>query len=109
MQLTPPGSASSIQFGVGVTSAAPGSLRGRYLVVDDIQAARAELAERGAEVGEVFHEARSGARFRPAGASGREPGPSADRQTYASFLSFDDPDGDGWIVQEITTGLPGRE
>jgi catechol 2,3-dioxygenase-like lactoylglutathione lyase family enzyme len=83
--------------------------RGAYLVVDDIEAARAELAERGAPVSEVFHESRLGARFRPVGAAEREPGPAGDRQTYGSFVSFDDPDGNGWIVQEITTRLPGRE
>jgi catechol 2,3-dioxygenase-like lactoylglutathione lyase family enzyme len=87
VQLTPPGSGGSIQFGVGLTSAAPGSLRGLYLVVDDIDAARTELAVRGAPISDVFHE----------------------RQTYGSFVSFDDPDGNGWIVQEITTRLPGRE
>ena len=109
VQLTPPGSGSSIQFGVGVTPAAPGSLRGTYLVVDDIEAARAELAERGVRVSDVFHESGLGARFRPVGDPGRQAGASADRQTYASFVSFDDPDGNGWIVQEITTRLPGRE
>ena len=109
VQLTPPGSGGSIQFGVGVTSAPPGSLRGVYLVVDDIEAARAELGERGAPVSEVFHEARLGARFRPEGAPGREPGAAGERKTYGSFVSFDDPDGNGWIVQEITTRLPGRE
>jgi catechol 2,3-dioxygenase-like lactoylglutathione lyase family enzyme len=109
VQLTPPGSGGSIQFGVGLTSAAPGSLRGAYLVVDDIAAAHNELVERGAQVSEVFHEARLGARFLPAGAAEREPGPAGDRQTYGSFVTFDDPDGNGWIVQEITTRLPGRE
>jgi catechol 2,3-dioxygenase-like lactoylglutathione lyase family enzyme len=109
VQLTPPGSGSSIQFGVGVTPAAPGSLRGTYLVVDDIDAARAELEQRGARVSEIFHESGLGARFRPVGDSDRQPGASADRQTYGSFVSFDDPDGNGWIVQEITTRLPGRE
>ena len=109
VQLTPPGSGGSIQFGVGLTSAPPGSLRGLYLVVDDIAAARAELAARGAEVSEIFHEARLGARFRPVGDAERVPGPDIERQTYSSFLSFDDPDGNGWIVQEITTRLPGRD
>lgn len=108
VQLTPPGSGASVQFGVGLTSAPPGSLRGVYLVVDDVDAARAELAERGAQVGEVFHEARLGARFLPVGAAERAPGPSADRRTYGSFVTFDDPDGNNWIVQEITTRLPGR-
>jgi catechol 2,3-dioxygenase-like lactoylglutathione lyase family enzyme len=109
VQLTPPGSAASIQFGVGLTAAPPGSLRGAYLVVEDIEAARAELAERGAPVSAVFHEARLGARFLPEQAAGRAAGPAGDRKTYGSFLSFDDPDGNGWIVQEITTRLPGRE
>jgi len=109
VQLTPPGSGTSIQFGVGLTAAPPGSLRGAYLVVEDIEAARAELAERGAPISEVFHEARLGARFRPVGDAERVPGPDIERQTYSSFLSFDDPDGNGWIVQEITTRLPGRE
>ena len=109
VQLTPPGSPGSIQFGVGLTAAPPGSLRGTYLVVDDIHAARAELTERGAPVSEIFHEARLGGRFRPVGDAERDGGPSPDRQTYGSFLSFDDPDGNGWLVQEITSRLPGRE
>jgi catechol 2,3-dioxygenase-like lactoylglutathione lyase family enzyme len=109
VQLTPPGSAASIQFGVGLTAAPPGSLRGAYLVVEDIEAARAELAERGAPISAVFHEARLGARFLPEQAAGRAAGPAGERKTYGSFLSFDDPDGNGWIVQEITTRLPGRE
>ena len=75
VQLTPPGSGGSIQFGVGLTSAPPGSLRGVYLVVDDIDAARAELTQRGAPVSEIFHEARLGARFLPVGAAGREARP----------------------------------
>jgi catechol 2,3-dioxygenase-like lactoylglutathione lyase family enzyme len=109
VQLTPPGSGGSIQFGVGLTTAPPGSLRGLYLVVDDIEAARTELADRGAAVSEIFHEARLGDRFQPVGAAGRVPGPDTGRQTYSSFVSFDDPDGNGWLVQEITTRLPGRE
>ena len=109
VQLTPPGSGTSIQFGVGLTAAPPGSLCGAYLVVEDVEAARAELAERGAPVSAVFHEARLGARFLPEQAAGRAAGPAGDRKTYGSFLSFDDPDGNGWIVQEITTRLPGRE
>jgi catechol 2,3-dioxygenase-like lactoylglutathione lyase family enzyme len=109
VQLTPPGSTASVQFGVGLTPAPPGSLRGAYLVVDDIGRARAELVERGAQVSEVFHERRLGGRFQPVGADERQPGPATDRQTYGSFLTFDDPDGNGWIVQEITTRLPGRD
>jgi catechol 2,3-dioxygenase-like lactoylglutathione lyase family enzyme len=109
VQLTPPGSGASIQFGVGLTSAPPGSLRGTYLVVDDVEAARAELAGRGVRVSEIFHEAKLGARFLPVGATGRAAGPNSERRTYGSFATFDDPDGNGWIVQEITTRLPGRE
>jgi catechol 2,3-dioxygenase-like lactoylglutathione lyase family enzyme len=109
VQLTPPGSPCSIQFGIGLTAAPPGSLRGAYLVVDDVEAARVELADRGAKVSEIFHEAQLGARFRSVGAPEREPGPATERQTYGSFVSFDDPDGNGWIVQEITSRLPGRE
>jgi catechol 2,3-dioxygenase-like lactoylglutathione lyase family enzyme len=109
VQLTPPGSPCSLQFGIGLTAAPPGSSRGAYLVVDDVEAARAELADRGAQVSEIFHEAQLGARFRPVGDPEREPGPATERQTYGSFVSFDDPDGNGWIVQEITSRLPGRE
>ena len=111
VQLTPPGSACSIGLGTGLGAyeAPPGSLRGLHLVVDDIEAARAELAERGAPVSEIFHESGPGARFRPAGAPGRVPGPAQERATYQSFLSFDDPDGNGWVVQEITNRLPGRD
>ena len=109
VQLTPPGSGGSIQFGVGLTPAPPGSLRGLYLVVDDIEAARAELTERGAPVSEVFHEARLGGAVPARGRARAGTGPGDRRQTYGSFLSFDDPDGNGWIVQEITSRLPGRE
>lgn len=108
VQMTPPGSACSIQFGTDLTSAAPGSARGLYLVVSDIETARAQLVARGAEVSEVFHEAVPGARFEPIGATNRIPGAAAEHQTYGSFASFDDPDGNGWLLQEITTRLPGR-
>jgi catechol 2,3-dioxygenase-like lactoylglutathione lyase family enzyme len=106
VQLTPPGSACSVIFGTGITSALPGSAQGLQLVVDDIDAARAELAGRGAEVSEVFHDA--GGVFHHAGMLERVPGPAPDRKSYGSFASFTDPDGNAWFVQEITTRLPGR-
>ena len=106
VQLTPPGSACSIIFGTGITSAVPGSAEGLQLVVSDIDAARAELAAHGAEVSDVFHDA--GGVFHHAGTENRAAGPAADRRTYGSFVSFGDPDGNSWFVQEITTRLPGR-
>ena len=106
VQLTPPGSACSIIFGTGITTAAPGSAQGLQLTVTDIEAARAELASRGAEVSEVFHDA--GGVFHHAGTEGRAPGPAPDHKSYGSFASFSDPDGNGWLLQEITTRLPGR-
>ncbi|MFI6492396.1 VOC family protein [Streptomyces sp. NPDC050564] len=106
VQFTPPGSPASIIFGTGVTSAAPGSVEGLYLIVSDIEAARAELVDRGVEVSEVFHDA--GGVFHRAGTQGRVPGPDPERRSYASFASFSDPDGNGWVLQEITTRLPGR-
>jgi catechol 2,3-dioxygenase-like lactoylglutathione lyase family enzyme len=108
IQITPPGSSCSIQFGTDLTSAAPGSANGLYLIVSDIEAARTELSARGAEVSEVFHELELGARFHLVGASDRLRGPAPEHQTYASFASFADPDGNGWLLQEITTRLPGR-
>jgi predicted enzyme related to lactoylglutathione lyase len=108
VQFTPPGSACSIQFGAKLTSAAPGSAQSNYLAVSDIAAARAELAARGAAISEVFHPAHPGAQFQPAGASGRVSGPATDHATYSSFATFTDPDGNGWLVQEITARLPGR-
>ena len=100
VQFTPPGSPCSIHFGKGVTTAAPGSARGLYLVVSDIEAARAELVDRGVDVSEVFHRA----------APGQPPlsGPDPERRSYSSFASFSDPDGNGWLLQEITARLPGR-
>jgi catechol 2,3-dioxygenase-like lactoylglutathione lyase family enzyme len=93
VQLTPPGSACSIAImsGSGVTQAPPGSAQGLHLIVPDIDAARAELVERGADVGEVFH----------MGESGQERGPDPARQDYNSFLPFSDPDGNAWLVQEV--------
>jgi catechol 2,3-dioxygenase-like lactoylglutathione lyase family enzyme len=105
VQFTPPGSGCSIQFGTNIASDAPGSAQGLYLVVLDIEAAREELIARGVEVGEVFHEGAPGARFHD---SGRVPGPAPDRATYGSFAAFSDPDGNGWLLQEIATRLPGR-
>jgi catechol 2,3-dioxygenase-like lactoylglutathione lyase family enzyme len=100
LQYTPPGSACSIHFGKGVTPAAPGSAQGLFLVVTDIVAARAELVDRGIGVSEVFHVAGPG---RPP-VSGRDP----EGRSYASFVSFSDPDGNTWLLQEITQRFPGR-
>jgi predicted enzyme related to lactoylglutathione lyase len=105
VQFTPPGSGCSIQFGDKVTSAAPGSVESLYLVVSDVQATRDALVARGAAVGEVFHERSLGGRFNP---DGRISGPAPDGATYGSFATFSDPDGNGWLIQEITTRLPGR-
>jgi catechol 2,3-dioxygenase-like lactoylglutathione lyase family enzyme len=108
VQFTPPGSACSIQFGTSMTSASPGSAQGLYLIVTDIEAGRAALVARGVEVSEVFHAGTPGAQFQPAGASGRVRGPAPDHDSYRSFATFSDPDGNGWLLQEITTRLPGR-
>ena len=101
-----PGSDAAIIFGDGVTSAAPGSIDGLQLVVSDIEAARAELAGRGVDISEVFHDA--GGVFHHAGTEARVPGPAPERGSYGSFASFSDPDGNGWILQEVTARLPGR-
>jgi catechol 2,3-dioxygenase-like lactoylglutathione lyase family enzyme len=106
VQLTPPGSASSVIFGTGVSSAAPGSAQGLHLVVADIDAARADLVSRGAEVSEVFHDV-TGV-FHHAGTAARVAGPAPEHASYGSFVSFEDPDGNGWLIQEISTRLPGR-
>ncbi len=103
VQFTPPGSGCSVQFGTKITSAAPGSARGLYLIVSDIEAAQKDLAARGIEVSEVFH----GAQFQIHG-GGRISGPAAEHATYGSFATFRDPDGNGWLFQEVTTRLPGR-
>jgi catechol 2,3-dioxygenase-like lactoylglutathione lyase family enzyme len=100
VQLTPPGSACSISFGKGVTTAAPGSFRGG-LIVSDIEAAHKQVAARGIKASEVFH----GSPFSPAG---RISGPDPERQSYRSYVSFEDPDGNAWIIQEVTHRLPGR-
>ena len=99
---------SSVIFGKNVTAAAPGSAQGLYLIVSDIEAARGQLAERGAEVSGVFHPGSPGAQFEPGGGSDRVSGPAPDRQSYSSFATFGDPDGNTWLLQEITTRLPGR-
>jgi catechol 2,3-dioxygenase-like lactoylglutathione lyase family enzyme len=107
IQFTPPGSGCSIQFGTKLTSAMPGSARGLYLIVADVEAARDELVARGVDVSEVFHEGALGARFEQA-ADARVSGPAPDRGSYHSFASFSDPDGNGWLFQEVTTRLAGR-
>jgi catechol 2,3-dioxygenase-like lactoylglutathione lyase family enzyme len=109
VQLTPPGSACSVQFGKGVTSAAPGSLQDLFLIVSDIEAARRELIGSGIEVSEVFYCGTGFAcRFDCAGAEGRVAGLAPERRSYFSFAKFSDPDGNGWVLQEVTTRLPGR-
>jgi catechol 2,3-dioxygenase-like lactoylglutathione lyase family enzyme len=100
VQFTPPGSPCSIHFGKGVTTAEPGSAQRLYLVVSDIEAARAELVARGIDVGEVFHRAAIG--------EGPLSGPDPERRSYNSFATFNDPDGNGWLLQEVTARLPGR-
>ena len=104
----PPGSLCSIQFGTDLTPAAPGSFQSLYLVVPDIDAAREEITGRGVEVSEVFHEATLGDRFASVGSPGRVSGRAPEGATYGSFATFSDPDGNGWLLQEITTRLPGR-
>ncbi|MBG6105337.1 catechol 2,3-dioxygenase-like lactoylglutathione lyase family enzyme [Micromonospora vinacea] len=106
VHFTPPGSASSIIIGDGVSDAAPGSVQGIHLVVDDVVAARAELVARGIEVSEVFHDA--GGVFHHADTRDRVTGPQPERLSYSSFASFSDPDGNGFVLQEVTARQPGR-
>ncbi|MBI5339427.1 MAG: VOC family protein [Mycolicibacterium rufum] len=106
VQVTPPGSPASVIFGDGVSAATPGSVGGLLLVVDDIRAAREELLARGVEVSEVFHD-ESGVFTRP-GTVGRVAGPGAQGSSYTSHATFGDPDGNQWVLQEVTTRLPGR-
>jgi catechol 2,3-dioxygenase-like lactoylglutathione lyase family enzyme len=106
VQLTPPGSECSIIIGNGITSTRPGSVQGLHLVVVDIEAARSELAGRGIDVGEVFHDV--GGVFHHVGTEGQATGPDPKRRDYGSFGSFSDPDGNGWILQEVKTRAPGR-
>lgn len=98
VQFTPPGSGCSVQFGANRTPAAPGSAQGLYLIVSDIEATREQLVAAGIDVGEVFH----------LGPSGRVSGPNPEHRSYGSFMSLSDPDGNGWLFQEVTTRLPGR-
>jgi catechol 2,3-dioxygenase-like lactoylglutathione lyase family enzyme len=103
VQFTPPGSQCSVHFGTNLTSAAPGSAQS-LLIVSDIQAARDELAGRGVEVSEVFHYAG----LNRVDSDARLSGPAPDQRSYRSFVSFSDPDGNRWLLQEVTTRLPGR-
>jgi catechol 2,3-dioxygenase-like lactoylglutathione lyase family enzyme len=104
IQFTPPGSECSIIFGNGITTAEPGSVRGLHLVVFDIEEARSEIANRGIDVSDVFHDV--GGIFHHAGSEGRIPGPG--QGDYGSFASFADPDGNEWFLQEIKVRAPGR-
>ena len=106
VQVTPPGSPCSVIFGQDVTTGVPGAVQDLMLVVRDIDATRKELVGRGVDVSEVFHDA--GGVFHHAGTEARLTGPDPGRSTYGSFASFSDPDGNGWLLQEITTRLPGR-
>ena len=111
IQFTPPGSGCSVIFGSNVTAAAPGSAQGLYLIVSDIEAARDELLGRGVEVSEVFHDAgdvHAGADAPYLFGRLRVSGPDPEHGSYRSFASFSDPDGNGWLFQEITARLPGR-
>ncbi len=108
VQFTPPGSLCSIQVGSNITSAPPGSVHGLYLIVSDINAGHAELIDRGAKVSDVFHAGAPGAQFQPDNSSGRVNGPDPDHKSYSSFATFEDPDGNGWLLQEVTDRLPGR-
>jgi catechol 2,3-dioxygenase-like lactoylglutathione lyase family enzyme len=105
VQLTPAGSPCSVIFGKGITTAVPGSVQGSFLVVDDIAAARAELVAHSVDVSEVFHFEGG---FHVTGTKGRVPGPDPKGRSYSSWASFNDPDGNGWMLQEIKTRLPGR-
>jgi catechol 2,3-dioxygenase-like lactoylglutathione lyase family enzyme len=108
VQFTPPGSACSIQFGTNITSSTPGSAQGLYLIVSDIDAAHDQLALRGAKISDVFHAAAPGAQFQRNGGTSRVSGPAPQHASYGSFATFSDPDGNGWLLQEIKTRLPGR-
>ncbi len=107
IQFTPSGSGCSVQFGAKMTSAAPGSAKGLYLIVSDVAAAREDLIARDIQVSEVFHPGTPGAQFQIDG-SGRISGPAPEHATYGSFATFRDPDGNGWLLQEVSTRLPGR-
>jgi catechol 2,3-dioxygenase-like lactoylglutathione lyase family enzyme len=106
VQMTPPGSPCSVMFGKGFTPAVPGSMQGSILVVDDVEAARAELAARGVSVSDVFHFENN--LLRAVDTAGRLPGPDPNGASYFSFASFKDPDGNGWLLQEVKARFPGR-
>lgn len=109
IQFTPRGSSCSLQFGKNISAAAPGSVQDLYLSVIDLKAARDELVGRGVEVSEVFHcESGFACRFSDTDTGHHAAGPAANHASYGSFASFQDPDGNGWLLQEITTRLPGR-
>jgi catechol 2,3-dioxygenase-like lactoylglutathione lyase family enzyme len=101
VQFTPPGSEASVHFGKGLPTSAPGPLQNLYLVVSDIDKARADLARRGVAVSEIFH-------HEAPGSVERHAGPHPERRSYASFATFNDPDGNGWLLQEVRQRLPGR-
>ena len=106
VQMTPPGSPCSVMFGKGFTSAVPGSVQGTFLVVDDVEAARTELIGHGVNVSDVFHFDRM--LLRAAETKGRVTGPDPEGRSYFSFASFSDPDGNSWLLQQVTTRFPGR-
>ena len=106
VQITPPGSACSFFLGKGITNATPGSVQGLLLIVDDIDEARAELISHGVDVTDVFHF--DGDRLHFTGTQGRIPGPDPKGRSYLTLASFSDPDGNGWVLQEVKTRLPGR-
>src|SRR4051812_4392507 len=108
IQFTPPGSGCSVQFGTNITTAPPGSAQGLYLVVSDIEAAHDDLAARGVKVSEVFHAGVPGAQFQHTGPSDRISGRADGAGSYSSFVTFSDPDGNEWLLQEVTQRLPGR-
>ncbi|SED36281.1 VOC family protein [Bradyrhizobium erythrophlei] len=106
IQFTPPGSGCSIIFGKNVTKALPGSVQGLHLIVNDIKAARNDLISRGIEVSETFHDA--GGIFHHSNLKGMVAGPNPERKSYASYAAFNDPDGNGWVFQEVTARLTGH-
>jgi catechol 2,3-dioxygenase-like lactoylglutathione lyase family enzyme len=108
VQLTPPGSPASVQFGDRITAAEPGSAQGLYLIVSDVEAARAQIAALGVTISEVFHPVEPGAQFESGSTAGRAAGRAPEAASYSSFATFADPDGNTWLLQEITTRLAGR-
>jgi catechol 2,3-dioxygenase-like lactoylglutathione lyase family enzyme len=108
VQFTPPGSQCSVQFGTHITGAPAGSAHGMYLITPDIEAGRDELVSRGAKVSEVFHPGAPGAQLDPDGTAERVNGQDPHHKSYNSFASFEDPDGNSWLLQEVTDRIPGR-